>query len=505
MLRLLAWPLLLAGCGDTARQLALPTPILSRGPIRSVRDPVTPPPGWTPRADVPRFATAPTGGTSGPVTINFEEVADGAAIGDFYRDRGIVFTSGIVMKRGGTLVNWITYPPRSGVGVGSAPEGAPDISFTFPSTATEVGVYITTAKPLTFTCYAQDGTTIGKVEPPSPNVDNHPWSVAPPHYFAQVKGSGISRCALTGASQYYTIDDLTFVAADAVLACTPNPVERGKTVRCAMTPSKPYKVTSRRATGQGFAIAETLNASFGANAEYVWEGVAVANTQVEIDLQTSEGGATKNTTYTADFQVTSRDWPKLVLDPPSKTINLRGRMREYPSNGVFGNAKAETPAVSSLAVTRPTTGPNTGLAFLSGPFPNIRHTIFMHPVLYASPPPQSQAWLDDQDGSPDGTCTKSVISTIRTFSERHEGLSQASNSHWGITSRFYRDSDVEQRLEEVYRPGDEAALRTAVASVFRAQHDQGPHKDTQNAFDTAEYAVINAALGCLLDTNLKDP
>ena len=114
-----------------------------------------------------------------------------------------------------------------------------------------------------------------------------------------------------------------------------NPIERVKTVRCAITPDKPYKVLSRRARGEGFTIAETPGTSHPADAQYVWEGPAVADTRVSMVLElTNENGSTEQKTYDATFQVAARDWPKLKLAPPSCAKKCDPRWHTTPT--VFG-------------------------------------------------------------------------------------------------------------------------------------------------------------------------
>ncbi len=286
-------------------------------------------------------------------------------------------------------------------------------------------------------------------------------------------------------------------------------IERAQTVRCSITPDKPYKVKSRRATGTGFTNSAEPDSSFPANTPYVWEGPAVTNTQVQMVIETTEDTGPRQTTHTADFTVRARDWPKLQLAAPTVTVGISGSLQLYPGNKVLGNARPFIPpaTLNALPVTRPAAGPNMGLSFLTDPLPTISHSIHIHPGLYnnpATPTSPDQQWRRDQDGVGSGNCTSSVFGDLRRTIERHEGVTQANNSHWGITARFFRDHEPEQRIEEVFKNGDEAALRQDVRAAWLRQITTGPHKTQQTAFDVSDYAQIDAALGCALDYNLSD-
>lgn len=287
-------------------------------------------------------------------------------------------------------------------------------------------------------------------------------------------------------------------------------VERGQTVRCVVRSESQFRVLTRRATATGLTLAESPGTSHAAGTEHVWEGPAVASTQVEMVAEITQGGTTEQKTLSASFTVKPRDWPRLTLDAPVVTVGLRGKMQPFPANGVLGNARASLSGakIAGLAITRPAGGPNTGLSFLASPLPAVDHSIFLHPALTNSPstPPSiPQTWRNDQNGVGAGTCTSSMFSILVPFVHRHEGVTQAPDSHWGITAAFYRDNDVEQRFEELYRNGAEAALRQDVRNTFVNMHNTGPLKTQQAAFDAAEYPVINAALGCLVDNNPSDP
>lgn len=287
-------------------------------------------------------------------------------------------------------------------------------------------------------------------------------------------------------------------------------IERGQTVRCTITPDKPFRVLSRRATGTGFTNAAAPDSSFPANTTYVWEGPAAANTQVQMVIETTEDGGPRQTTHSAAFTVRAREWPKLTLAAPNVQVALRANtMPAYPVRGVLGVAVPFIPpaTLNALPVTRASGGPNQGLSFLTEPLPTVSHNIYLHPGLErrpSTPPTPDQVWRNDQDGQGDGDCTSSVFGLLRREIERHEGVTQAPGSHWGITARFFREQDFEQQLEEQVLFGDEAALRQQVGSAFRRLIGTGPHKQAQETFDREDRARVNERLGCRLDYMQND-
>ncbi len=294
-----------------------------------------------------------------------------------------------------------------------------------------------------------------------------------------------------------------------------NPIERAKTVRCSITPDRPYRVLSRRATGKGFTIAETLDSSYAADVPHVWQGGAVADTRVSMVLElTNDDGSTERKTYTADFQVSPRDWPKLQVNAPKVTVGLRATMQPYPpadGRGELGNAKTEidSAAIAALRLARQARGPNAGLTYLLDPWPALDFTIFLHPALYddaAHPTAPWQVWHADQNGVGSGTCTQAVFTTtLEPAVRRHEGATQAPDSHWGIAHDFFQSSNVEQEMETVYRQTTNADEVTQAAFDRLKKEISGKLTPLQEAFDRTDTPVLIASLGCTLDHRRNDP
>ncbi|HEX6042444.1 hypothetical protein, partial [Longimicrobium sp.] len=266
------------------------------------------------------------------------------------------------------------------------------------------------------------------------------------------------------SGQVLTVEQIT----DPILECKgadgASTIERGKTVRCAITPDKAYKVLGRRSTGTGFTIAEAPGTSHGANTEYVWQGSAVAGSRVSVDLElTGDDGAVERKTFTTSFHVSARDWPKLTLNDPSVSIGLR-EMAPFPNrkNGVLGNALAQMnfDILDRHPVARPNGGPNGGLMYLAEPWPAVDFSIVLHPGLYgdASAPEAARRWHADQNGRGSGTCTQSVFAALEPAVRRHEGVTKAPNSHWGVAQSYFQGSETEQLMEKVYRQTTDAGL-----------------------------------------------
>ena len=290
-------------------------------------------------------------------------------------------------------------------------------------------------------------------------------------------------------------------------------IERGKQVRCSITPDKPYKVLSRRSTGDGFTIAERPEVSFGKDVPYVWQGPAVADARVRMVLElTNDDGSKENKTYDASFTVAPRDWPKLQVNAPTVTVGLRN-MTAYPpadGKGTLGNALTELdePRVLAVRMAIPGGGPNTGLAYFVDPFPDLNFSIYLHPALFddpANPGSPSQQWHADQNGLGSGTCTQAVFPHLVAEVRRHEGATQASNSHWGIAQAFFQNGSVEQELEKIYRRTTEPNVLLQ-AGVDRLRREmRSTLTPLQQAFDNTDTPALIASLGCTLDHKKNDP
>lgn len=292
-----------------------------------------------------------------------------------------------------------------------------------------------------------------------------------------------------------------------------NPIERGKPVRCAITPDKRYKVVSRRAAGERFTNFARPDSSFAAETPYVWQGTAVADTRVTMVLElTKDDGSTERKSYEASFQIQARDWPKLRLNAPSVTVGLRGGMQPYPpadGRGELGNALTELdlPALQAHPLSLARTGPNAGLMYVKDPWPALNFSIYLHPALYdnpGNPANPSQVWHADQDGGRSGRCTQSVFAILEPAVRRHEGTTQAANSHFGVAREFFQNSDVEQDLEKVYRQTTDPSVVMQAGVDRLSEVMRSRLAPLQEAFDNTDTPALLASLGCTLDHRRND-
>ncbi|MDQ4077809.1 MAG: hypothetical protein M3220_16375, partial [Chloroflexota bacterium] len=227
------------------------------------------------------------------ITLTFEGFADLQDIADAYSDLGVTFTAGHILKQGGWL-NSRHYPPRSGVGV-AANVYDYRIAMSFQTPVSHASAYVTAYYPAAFRCYREDGSLVGYVAVPTPNLANHSESVAEPNYYVRIDGSGITSCELVGSPDYITLDDLSFVHENA-LSCPPS-VERGQEVRCVVT-SANVSVTGWEFVPDSASL-ETVRLS---STSKVWKGPAAMGGTVTAYV--SDG-----TTLEARFAVTDRPSP----------------------------------------------------------------------------------------------------------------------------------------------------------------------------------------------------
>lgn len=316
-----------------------------------------------------------------------------------------------------------------------------------------------------------------------------------------------------------TNDVVLSVKVEAVTTkpeCLPTPVQRGDNVRCTLTVPDAYRVLTRGARGSGFNISETPGTSHAAGETYVWEGTAVADSRVTLRIETNENGATKQQSFSASFKVSERPWPVPGFSQVIKAVGLTPPMQPYPAQGTpIGGARPEPdPNVwPTLPITRPTQGPNTGLGFLTSPLPDFPWKVYMHPALYPTPAglqagqPGYQPWHrwnDDQNGQGSGTCTAAVFTTLIPEVERHEGVTGAPDSHYGVAIKAYNDLKPQQRIERLYTAADDYALRQRAFNEWMGFHQGGAYQSRQNAFDASDYPKVAATIGCNLDYNASD-
>jgi hypothetical protein len=149
-----------------------------------------------------------TTATAVPVTIDFEDLADGDSVTNQYP--GLTFSNAVVLTAGISL-NEFEFPARSGSNVISDDGGPILISFATPLRS--FGGYFTYLTPLTLTAFDASVNPLGSIS--SSFLNNLALSGDPgssPNELLQFSSPlGISSVALTGDSLggSFTLDDVT--------------------------------------------------------------------------------------------------------------------------------------------------------------------------------------------------------------------------------------------------------------------------------------------------------
>lgn len=113
-------------------------------------------------------------------------------------------------------------------------------------------------------------------------------------------------------------------------------------------------------------------------------------------------------------------------------------------------------------------------------------------------------WYEEQNGRPNGTCSQADVTRLRAEVERHEGLTRAGNSHFGIANATFLTHRPDQTLEELYMYNvTEERLRMRAYDLF-VRYIRGPNRSAQRAFDQTDYPVIAAKFACTFDFNRMD-
>jgi hypothetical protein len=298
--------------------------------------------------------------------------------------------------------------------------------------------------------------------------------------------------------------------------CEPSAPVRGQTVDCrsTVTPAQPFSIVERRAVGKRneFQVLDTTRTTHAAGDSSSWAGPAIAPTRIRIRAVLPN--STDTLVADADFDITRRTWSVYeITNPRVRRDTISAALRTYMR--VLGEFQIDDIPPSELVADSVLRGPNTGLVMLARQ-PNFATpyggTAYMHPALYPPPPggtwahPDYQAWYNDQNGIPSGTCRPADFPAIRREAERHEGVTVAPNSHVGVANRVLRTKKLHEIFEGLYIPAD----TTAPDIIFEARSRfidfaTNEYYPAQNAFDVVDTPATWAAIGCRTDINRSDP
>jgi len=88
--------------------------------------------------------------------------------------------------------------------------------------------------------------------------------------------------------------------------------------------------------------------------------------------------------------------------------------------------------------------------------------------------------------------------------ERHEGVTKATKSHYGIANQQFALLQPQRTFEELYSRGTDAAFRAVVDSAFATFNNTGPYSTAQKNFDAQDSQPVLMSAGCAFDFNPND-
>ncbi|MBI2408709.1 MAG: hypothetical protein HYV19_10455 [Gemmatimonadetes bacterium] len=268
-----------------------------------------------------------------------------------------------------------------------------------------------------------------------------------------------------------------------VVRCTPATVVRGDSVICTIGLSDStlqFAVDSLAA--QAAADMSVLEIGLQAPGQLpagrldTLQGVAVTNTSLTALATLTWNGRRLSLRASARFEVAKR--PR-ELQPYIMTLSAHfmgpGRTTAYPSyatgGGTLGLYESGTPRFDLITVSTVQSGPNSGLTYVRT-MPGV---------------PESKVWITDAltSGSrwydahpivrgpldPSGTplCTRDKIDLLRMEVGRHEGLTSATKSHYGVQQAFMTQWNLAKVMgaRVIQVPADSAHAR--MSEEFRME------------------------------------
>jgi hypothetical protein len=150
----------------------------------------------------------PTQLLASPITIDFENVADGESITTQYA--GVTFSNAIGLTAGVSL-NELEFPPHSGTTVAGDSGGPMRIDFAQP--VNDIGGYFTYAAPLVLQAFDASGTVLGSLSSLfSSNLALSGDPGSSPNDFLQLAVSNVSYVTFAGLSSggSFALDDVTY-------------------------------------------------------------------------------------------------------------------------------------------------------------------------------------------------------------------------------------------------------------------------------------------------------
>jgi hypothetical protein len=371
-----------------------------------------------------------------------------------------------------------------------------DIEFGTPVAVVVVTIVDPDFPGNTITAYDASGAVISTQE--------FGYDLKPGHVTTEtlMVSGAISRIVLAAAPGDYVSYSMQIQAvASFSVACTPSSVVRGELITCAVADPSfgPYEWSFAP------SISTVTGVTRAPTSDKTWSGSVAASGTVTVTgwSRAADAGVNPRETATAAISVTARAWANQPLKFPSLPSNggqgaLSSIAQRFGNDwvirfGLFTMFAPKTVNIGTVAV-----GPNSGYAFVLSnvqvpqPLVNINNIALSPGSDFASKQTGSfnGRSVDPTSGLP--YCTASALPKVRTEAERHEGLTGAANSHYGIASAQMATSTMSADIEAVVYPS-KADAANAVFGVFNTW--AASVKTLQDSFDTAENQLLSAWAG----------
>lgn len=454
---------------------------------------------WKPALTV---TTTPGENGSASTSFDFEEAQSELLVGDLYAEYGLHFQNASAYN---TFFASDYYPSHSGITVvtatiprsGNGGDGA--VVVTFDSSVTSFGAYATSAMPLTLSCFDAQGATVGAKDLQTPNLNDGKSPYAPNHKI-EVEGEGIVRCTFTGSNNYYVLDDFEVQRTAAGVTCDPSSPRRGEKTTCTAAGFVVVNAWSFMPDSNG--LPEVRDSVPGNEPE--WSGSVVMSGTVHVFgwHKVEDAFVRPRDSASVHVEVQPRtDWVPFKM-PDSVEYAGQGPTSIIPAPNdsmMFGAFRLIAP--DNWTAKTALSGPNKGYTWIDSEPPLPRSKVYLSPALDGE-----GAWAARQVGeyggkkkSPKGLpyCNQENLKTFKAVVERHEGLTHAANSHYGLWNRELATSDIHMQTERIVVASTTAAEDTAQRTRDRVAASQQAYNLFQNwreqkrpiqaNFDSTEY------------------
>lgn len=330
--------------------------------------------------------------------------------------------------------------------------------------------------------------------------------------------SGILRVRGRGANRILSDSVAITVAAPSMppalnVACTAT-VVRGADVACTiglLDATLPFTITDISAGAQSgmevFTIGLTPPGPIAAGTVYSLSGPAVASTALTVRGSAVWKGNVVALAKTVNFAVVRRpaelDEYVMTLRPeadgPGNTIKFPTLLT---GGGALGLYNRQPPPFEDTQIATAVSGPNKGLSYvvsipgIPASLINLTFAIFPGDPWYEAHPDKTGP-LNDLGLK---VCTKSQIDGLRFEIDRHEGITQADNSHFGIDQALLRKWKLGSFMGShvISVIGSPEQIRQQMALDFKAEwlRESAFLKPLQQAFDATDTPKIFNGLGC---------